>query len=94
MDSEKLADMLSDIQKQDYNIDSVTIIRNGYLVADATIHPFPPDSRHIIHSCTKSIISALVGIAIDQGYIEVCNNLSWAFFQSGPSPIVPRKRRR
>ena len=28
------------------------------------------NSKHIIHSCTKSIVSALIGIAIDQGYIE------------------------
>jgi len=70
MDSEKLADMLAYIQKQRYNIDSVTIIRNGYMVVDVTFFPFPPDSKHIVHSCTKSIVSALVGIAIDQGYIE------------------------
>ena len=80
MDSEKLADMLADIQEHSYDIDSVTIIRNGYLVADATIHPFPPDSRHIIHSCTKSIISALVGIAIDQGVIESVQQSVLDFF--------------
>jgi CubicO group peptidase (beta-lactamase class C family) len=40
------------------------------MVVDAYVHPSSPDSRHIIHSCTKSIISALVGIAIDEGYIE------------------------
>lgn len=70
MDSEMLADMLDTIQERNYNIDSVSVIRNGYMVADAYIHPFSPDSRHIIHSCTKSIISALIGIAIEEGYIE------------------------
>ena len=53
-----------------YNIDSITIIRNGYMVFDTTFYPFKPDSKHIIHSCTKSIVSALVGIAIEQEYIE------------------------
>jgi len=62
--------MFETIQEQDYDIDSVTIIRNGYMVADATVYPFQPDSRHIIHSCTKSIISALIGIAIDEAHIE------------------------
>lgn len=70
MDSEKLADMLTFIQDEDYNIDSVTIVRNGYLVTDANFYPFQPDSKHIIHSCTKSVVSALIGIAIEQGYIE------------------------
>jgi CubicO group peptidase (beta-lactamase class C family) len=70
MDSEMLADMLDTIQKRNYHIDSVSVVRNGYMVADAYVHPFSPDSRHVIHSCTKSIISALVGIAIEEGYIK------------------------
>ena len=49
----------------------MTAIRNGYLVADGVVHPFGKDSRHIIlDSCTKSIVSALIGIAIEEGYLE------------------------
>jgi CubicO group peptidase (beta-lactamase class C family) len=70
MDSEMLADALDTIQKRNYHIDSVSVARNGYMVVDAYVHPFGPESRHIIHSCTKSIISALVGIAIEEGNIE------------------------
>jgi len=70
MDSGVLAAMLEDIQRQGHNIDSVTVIRNGYLVADAAIYPYEQDTKHIIHSCTKSIVSALIGIAIEQGYID------------------------
>lgn len=70
MDSERLADMFQQIRDQRPAIDSVTIIRNGYLVADTHIHPFQPGERHIIHSCTKSIVSILIGIAIEQGYID------------------------
>ena len=70
MDSELLADMLEAILDQNHAIDSVTVIRHGYMVADATIHPFKPDTKHVIYSCTKSVVSALVGIAIEQGAIE------------------------
>ena len=74
MDSEKLGDMPAFIQarqfdKRAYDIDSVTIIRNGYMVLDVNYFPFPPDSKHDCQSVTKSIVSALVGIAIEQGYI-------------------------
>jgi CubicO group peptidase (beta-lactamase class C family) len=48
----------------------VSVIRHGYVVVDAYVHPFSPDSKHVIHSCTKSIISALIGIAIEKGYIK------------------------
>jgi CubicO group peptidase (beta-lactamase class C family) len=70
MDSQRLAEMLETIRKRGYGIDSVTVVRNGAIVADATGHPFEPGSRHIIHSCAKSIVSTLIGIAIDQGYLE------------------------
>jgi CubicO group peptidase (beta-lactamase class C family) len=70
MDSERLARMMDAIRQREYGIDSVLVVRNGYMVADAYVHPFRPGSQHVIHSCTKSIVSALVGIAIDKGYIE------------------------
>jgi CubicO group peptidase (beta-lactamase class C family) len=38
-------------------------------VTEAYREPFGPGERHIIHSCTKSIVSAVVGIAIGQGSI-------------------------
>jgi CubicO group peptidase (beta-lactamase class C family) len=72
VDSVVLVAMMDAIQSGGavHNIDSITIIRNGYIVLDITFYPFQLNSTHIIHSCTKSIISALVGIAIEQGNIE------------------------
>jgi CubicO group peptidase (beta-lactamase class C family) len=70
MDSQPLAEMFETIREREYAIDSVTVVRNGIIVADATVYPFEPGSRHIIHSCTKSIVSALIGIALDQGYLD------------------------
>ena len=80
MDSEMLAQMFDTIRERDDEVDSVTVIRNGYLVADAAIYPFRPGSRHVIHSCTKSIVSALVGIAIDEGYVEGVDRPLLEFF--------------
>ena len=62
-----LADLVARIGKQGHEIDSVTVIRNGYLVLDAYFHPFAPGRKHIVHSVTKSVTSTLYGIALDQG---------------------------
>jgi CubicO group peptidase (beta-lactamase class C family) len=70
MDSEILADMLNEILEREHNIDSVVIIRNGSMVLDVYIYPWKPSTNHVIHSCTKSIVSVLIGIAIDKGYID------------------------
>lgn len=80
MISGKLADMLAFVKNRGYAIDSITIIRNGYIVTDAYFYPFSKALKHRLHSCTKSITSALVGIAIDQGYIEGVNQPVLAFF--------------
>jgi CubicO group peptidase (beta-lactamase class C family) len=68
--SQMLAEMMEHIKKNSYNIDSILIVRNGYLVFDAYFYPFSKGQKHFIHSCTKSIMSALIGIAIDKGYIQ------------------------
>ncbi len=70
MDSDTLASLVQKIGQQGYGIDNVTVIRNGYIVTDAYFYPFKKGLKHIIHSCTKSITSALIGIAIDEGHIE------------------------
>ncbi|MFC2029357.1 serine hydrolase domain-containing protein [Chloroflexota bacterium] len=72
--------MLATIQEEDLEIDAVLVVRNGHLVLDAYTYPAQPDSRNIIYSCTKSVVSALVGIAIDQGYIENVDQPLLSFF--------------
>ena len=75
MNADLLTEMVDTVQGHDYSIHSVTVIRNGYLVLDEYFPPFGPNSTHIIHSCTKSIVSALIGIAIDQRYVEGVDQL-------------------
>lgn len=70
INSDLLADTLEAIIEKKYNIDSVMVIRNGYIVMDAYFYPYQKGEKHILRSCTKSITSALVGIAIDKGYIK------------------------
>ena len=74
--SAKLLEMVDFYQqKQQENeevmIDSITIIRNEHIIADLYFNPlFPSDKKHIINSCTKSIVGTLIGIALDKGYIK------------------------
>ena len=70
IDSGQLVDMMEHIKMMEAHFDSILIVRNGYLVTDAYFFPFEKGLKHIIHSSTKSITSALVGIAIDKGYIK------------------------
>lgn len=71
MDSYLLIEMLDTILNKRLKVESVLIIRNGYMVIDAYSYPYTQKIPHHIDACTQSIISALVGIAIDSGYINV-----------------------
>ncbi len=80
MRSHKLVEMMEHVKTNNFSIDSILIVRNGYVVLDAYFYPFLKGQKHIIHSCTKSIMSALVGIAIDKGYIKSVNQPITDFF--------------
>jgi CubicO group peptidase (beta-lactamase class C family) len=64
MDATLLDSMLELIRREQVPLDSLTIVRHGYLVLDKTFPPFETDDLHELHSATKSITSALVGIAL------------------------------
>lgn len=70
MDPEKLRQMLAVIEAQKLNVRSLVVIHNGYIVAEYYQPPFDANSRHELYSCTKSFVSALVGIAIAEGDLE------------------------
>ena len=70
VDSEILGKMLDMIWEKEIGIHSVLVIRNCYMVLEAYSYPYHVDDRRPIRSCAKSVTSALVGIAIDKGYIK------------------------
>jgi CubicO group peptidase (beta-lactamase class C family) len=49
---------------------SLLIVRGGGLVVEEYFHGWQVDDLHRIASCTKSVSSLLVGIAVDRGEIE------------------------
>lgn len=70
MDSEYLLKMIDFIQNNQKETHGLLIIRNGYLINETYFYPYQKDLKHVINSCAKSITSALVGIAIGEGYLK------------------------
>ncbi len=97
MNSRILDDLSFFIFSEQIKIDSVTVIKNGYLVFEeyynnslpnpdknyTASNPllYPNTQKHTLMSCTKSIISLLIGIALDLGFID---NISQTFFEIFP----------
>ena len=70
MNSGLLVDMVRRIRDRELNVDSITIVRNGYVVMDSYFYPFSENIKHNLHSCSNSVVSTLIGIAIEIKYIK------------------------
>jgi len=70
IDSAQILAMLGEIQQSDLNIHSILMIRHGYLVTEVYFPPYTRETKHPLHSISKSVTSTMTGIAIQAGYIE------------------------
>lgn len=80
MDSEKLLELEPMIKSEYSNINGIVIVRNGYMAYERYFNGYGPDNTHHVASVTKSIISALIGVAIDAGYIKNVDQKVLDFF--------------
>lgn len=62
------------------SIYSVLVIRNGYIVAERYYHGYNANSGFNIRSVSKSYLSAMTGIAIENGAINNINEKMLDFF--------------
>ncbi|MCP4135707.1 MAG: serine hydrolase [bacterium] len=80
MDRDKLLDLDRALQSQYKSINGIVVVRKGYIVFEKYARGFGPDDTHSVASVTKSFISALIGIAIDAGYIKSADQKVLDFF--------------
>jgi len=80
IDSEKLIEFITTVQKEKRHLHSLLIIRNGRLVTEAYFNPYNKNIKHIIFSATKSVSSLLIGLAIKDGFIKDVNQKILDFF--------------
>ncbi len=70
----KIQSMVKAILNEEYEkIHSVLVVKAGKLIIEEYFYSFDHNIKHVIHSDTKSVTSALFGIAVDQGHITDLN---------------------
>jgi len=71
---------------------SLLVIKNGYLIAERYFNEGSVDQEDRLQSVTKSYTSALVGIALEQGYLSSVDQRMMDFFPELAGKITdPRK---
>ncbi len=65
-DKDAFLDLMARIIRQEYGrLESLLVIKDGNLVIEEYYYGYSPLEMHNIHSCTKSITSLLLGIALE-----------------------------
>jgi CubicO group peptidase (beta-lactamase class C family) len=82
LDPYKLTEALDFIHDYLPDVYSFVVVKNGYIVFEKYYKLGGPDHRAPIHSVTKSVISALIGIALKQEYFQGINQKLAYFFPS------------
>jgi len=86
LDESLLTDLSNRIDSGTYgDIHSLLIVRNGYLVFEKYYRGYGRDDKHPVYSVTKSVSSALVGIALDQKKIADLGKELLSFFPEYPA---------
>ena len=71
---------------------SLLVVKNGYLIAEDYFNEGSIDQKDRLQSVTKSYTSALVGIALEQGYLSSVDQKMLDFFPEIADQITdPRK---
>ena len=80
MKQEKIMELEEKIKKDYSNIAGIVVQKDGQNVYEKYFNNCTADSRIHVYSVTKSILSILIGIAIDKGYMKSVNQKVLDFF--------------
>jgi CubicO group peptidase (beta-lactamase class C family) len=92
-DSAKLAEGLLAIREDGTRVHSVMLIRDGYVLLDADFYPYDRSTYHDLASVTKSVMTTLIGIAIDQGRLALDDPMVSFFPNRTLANLDERKQR-
>lgn len=92
IDSVKLAEALLAIREQNIHVHSLLLARNGKVVSNAYFYPYDGTTVHDLASVTKSIMTTLIGIAIDRGALSLDDPMVSFFPDREIAHLSPLKR--
>ncbi len=92
MDTRALNSALRAIPDLELDIHGLLLIRHGQQVVNATVYPYD-GRRHDVASVTKSVMSTLIGIALDRGDLPDLEAPVLSFFPDRPVDHVDHRKR-
>jgi len=79
-DSQMISNLESTIKIQYKNLEGLLVLQDDYILYEKYYHGNNKENKFHVASVTKSVLSALIGIAIDKGFIKSMNEKVMPFF--------------
>lgn len=92
IDSEKLVKLLKFIQGSNTGLECLIIIRNEKIILETYYAGYQRDIMHELQSATKSFTSALIGIAIEKGFVRGVDQPLFKLLPEYESFFIGKKR--
>ncbi|MGB7537938.1 MAG: serine hydrolase [Anaerolineales bacterium] len=86
IDPGAIEDMREKIGRESLPVHSFLLIRHGFLVSEQYFSGFARETRHPIADCTMSVVSALAGAAIRDGFLQSVDQKVMDFFPERQAP--------
>ena len=88
--SEFLSDLVSKIENHQYGgeVHSLIIVKNDSIILEKYFNGYSRSTKHPLYSVTKSFLSTLIGICIQQGTIDSLNTRVLDFFPEYRSTLA------
>jgi CubicO group peptidase (beta-lactamase class C family) len=90
--SETVSHLLSFLAEKYPSLRALGLVRGNCLAFEHYRKDIGVDTRSRVHSVAKSVLSILVGIALDQGYLRLDQKLSELLAEVSEAPVDPRVR--
>lgn len=91
MDPARLDSAYNQAQLEGF-IDGLLVIRNGYIIGEKYYNGYGVNTPHNVMSVSKSFLSAITGLAFQQGYLDSLNEKLLDYFPEYIYPGIDEKK--
>ena len=88
-----IATFLQEIERSNYDLHSLQIVRNGKLCFSSAASPYTLSSWHRMFSAAKAVIAATVLFAMDEGKLSLGDRVTDYFRDLIPESLIPQYER-
>lgn len=87
--SEGIRQFVEAVEASTHELHSFMLLRHGKVVAEGWWHPYRPDLKHTMYSCSKSFTATAIGFAVSEKRLTVNDKVTSFFPDDLPASISP-----